>query len=635
MRCGVGIFLAFFVFTAAGRGQEPLDLKLKVVPIDADAKDRLLSVRVDTRGRVFIGGRDALHVCEPDDRGGYQPRKLLYSFPERTWINDIEVRGDDLYVLTASALYVFFDGVRKRADLTPRKLLWGVPGGLPGAGFRKLAWGPEGDLYFTVGGVVPEGRCGYWTFFSQSAPAKTPYRGIGGVFRCKPDGSGLQVVAHGLRRPSVLTFDRHWNLFTCDRTTEKSAQLGHITPHGRFGKPIGPADGLAPLLSIDSAEFRAGPIYYDDALLPAEWRDRILFVSMGRIESVGLEPRGASFKATGGPASTSAAPTTWAVGRGGRIFTVEDGVAMLTKADDPALHPFEPYEAADATDKKLWQELSDPSWQRRYRAHIEMTRRGGMFLRDANKRLLNVKAGDPALHHLIWLAAKSGQGSLHLLGLVDHADAKVRVQAIRALAEFPEQLREEPIFTKALLDDDAQVRHAALLACFDPRVTAGRPVQQAIERGPACCEDRYLRQTAALFLAAKATRKQLEAMCASIDAPTRLAGVLAAGYRLTLPGAADPLAQLAQQLPLDTQGISKLEFADGKRDLRDHGRLGMFTPAEHWKADMHTEEQELLFKLLRKMLHDADEPVRMQAASFLAVLDDARCKAEVARVLKK
>ena len=31
--------------------------------------------------------------------------------------------------------------------------------------------------------------------------------------------------------------------------------------------------------------------------------------------------------------------------------------------------------------------------------------------------------------------------------------------------------------------------------------------------------------------------------------------------------------------------------------------------AEHWKVDMHTEEQELLYKLLRKMLNDDDKPV--------------------------
>ena len=45
--------------------------------------------------------------------------------------------------------------------------------------------------------------------------------------------------------------------------------------------------------------------------------------------------------------------------------------------------------------------------------------------------------------------------------------------------------------------------------------------------------------------------------------------------------------------------------------------------------------QELLFTLLRKMLDDDDARVRTQAARFLALLDDPRCAAEVARVLKK
>ena len=51
------------------------------------------------RGRLFVGGREALFVYEPDERGGYRPRQLLYRFPPDSWINDVEVRGNDLYVM--------------------------------------------------------------------------------------------------------------------------------------------------------------------------------------------------------------------------------------------------------------------------------------------------------------------------------------------------------------------------------------------------------------------------------------------------------------------------------------------------------------------------------------------------------
>ena len=602
------VFLCVPLVASFALAQENVALRTIVIDGKADEGDRFLCVRADTMGRLFVGSSHSLYVYEPNARGAYQPRKLLYRFPERSWVNDIEVRGDDLYVLTSSALYLFADGVHNREGLLPRKLIWGVPGGLPFTGFQRLAWGPEGDLYFSVGGVIPQDRWAYWTFFSQPEGTKTPYRGVGGIFRCKPGGSNLQVVAHGLRHPGSLAFDRHWNLFTSNFPTPKSMQLCHVAPHAWL-------DSLPPMLAADGDTFTAGPVCYDGTR-------HLVMSSQDKVSRLSIEPRGASFKAAIVGLTYTPGGSFMSAGRGGRLFAiVNQKLILLTTLDGLDAHPAEPYEAGAATPERLWKEMSDPLWLRRYRAHIEIVRRGGDLLKEANKRLLGAKASDPATHHLIWLAAQSGQGSLHLLALVDHGDPLVRVQAIRALTEFPEQLRGEPIFTKLLLDEHPQVRHAAVLALLSPKIDFDRPAQQAIERGPARDKDPLLRQSAALLLAQKATFKQIEAMCGRSDEAMRLAGVLAAGYRLTLP---PTTASLAQHLPLREDGNTRIEYADGKRDLRDHGRVGTFTIAEHWKADKHSEEEYLLLKLLRRMAKDEDAEVRGQAAVFLRVLDDPR-----------
>ncbi len=610
------------MFTASLMIASAQEAKFKVVPIDARFAEPLVSVRTDTMGRLFVGGRESLFVYEPGERGGYRPRQLLYTFPRESWLQDIEVRGNDLYILTQTALYLIADGVRQRADVKPLKLIWGIPRGLPERGLRALAWGPEGDLFFTVG--KPEASPGweYWTFFCQPDGTKLPYRGMGAIFRCKPDGSHLRIVAHGLPSAGRLAFDRHWNLFTTGSHAAKIMQLWHLTPHAWLGKAIGPAGGLPPMHTEPGSAAVTGTCYYDDALLPEKWRSRLLVARHGDLVSFDVTPSGAGFKATPGTPVKLKSPGVLAVGRAGRLLSAGEKLVWFTKPGDPAALPFEPYEASEATPEKLWTELSDPSWQRRYRAHIEIARRGGDLLKQANKRLLNARADDPALHHLIWLAAQSGQGSLHLLGLVGHPNAKVRVQALRALTEFPEQLQGEPIFTKALIDDDAQVRHAALSAYFSPKVVFDRAIQQAIERGPARDTDPRLRQTAALLFAGKATLKQIESLCDSADEAKRLAGVLAAGYRLALPPATKPLPS---HLPLSkhaSAAFDLIEYADGKVDLRDLGRTGTFTIASHWKADKQTVEQNLLFKLLRRMVDDADESVGLQAASFLVLLAD-------------
>jgi hypothetical protein len=78
-----------------------------------------------------------------------------------------------------------------------------------------------------------------------------------------------------------------------------------------------------------------------------------------------------------------------------------------------------------------------------------------------------------------------------------------------------------------------------------------------------------------------------------------------------------------------------IQFADAKIDLRDYGRIGNFTVAEHWKAGKHTDEQEKLFGLLQKELSDNDEAVRLQAAHFLYLLDDSRTERAIAKLRKE
>src|SRR5262249_2295505 len=103
----------------------PADPRLKVVLLDRSPAESYVAVKADTQGRLFVGGREGLFVFEPDARGGYRPRQELYRLPPDSWVSGIEVRGDDLYVLTASALYLFPGGRTQRMGLKPRRLVWG------------------------------------------------------------------------------------------------------------------------------------------------------------------------------------------------------------------------------------------------------------------------------------------------------------------------------------------------------------------------------------------------------------------------------------------------------------------------------------------------------------------------------
>ena len=227
-----------------------IDPELRIERLDTSSKESFLSMRVDSFGRLFVGGREALFVYEPGADGRFGPRKELLRFPRDSWIYDIEIRGNDLYVLTLSALYVVPDGVVKRHELAPKRLLWGVPRYHVHQCFHALAWGPEGDLYISMGDTLvhygdferPD-HWGHWTFFSPTEKNGVPYTGQGAVLRIHPDGSGLQVVARGLRNCCGLVFDHDWNLFGNDNDHESlplayvPGRLIHVAPHSDFSWP--------------------------------------------------------------------------------------------------------------------------------------------------------------------------------------------------------------------------------------------------------------------------------------------------------------------------------------------------------------------------------------------------------------
>ncbi len=355
-----------------------VDEQLQAVLVDRSKTESFLAVKADGEGRLFVGGREALFVYEPDASGGYAARDELFRFPADAWVFDVEIRGDDLYAMTSTALYLL-PGARTRRDaITAERLVWGIPVDVH-ISFHGLAWGPEGDLYFTAGDPLLNygdynraDHWGHWTIYSQPAGTKTEYTGVGGVFRVHPDGSGFRVVATGLRGPGGLAFDHDWNLFTNDNDHESlpqhyvPARLLHVTPQADFAWPRGwmaektpdRKELLATMFDGMGREVPIGQTYYDEDYLPAAHRGHLLVAEWGRlaVASYALAPRGASFTAAEQfllSGRTHARPVGLCVGRGGRVFATiaymahnegspvyTSDLVMLTRRNEPAAQSF-------------------------------------------------------------------------------------------------------------------------------------------------------------------------------------------------------------------------------------------------------------------------------------------------------
>ena len=119
-------------------------------------------------------------------RAAISRKQELLHFPQDSIIIGLEMRGNDLYVLTNAALYLLPEGRVKREGLTCRRLLWGLPLDLH-VSFHCLAWGPEGDLYLNHGDPLlgygdwsrPD-PWGHWTLHPGRRHARTLHRHRGG-----------------------------------------------------------------------------------------------------------------------------------------------------------------------------------------------------------------------------------------------------------------------------------------------------------------------------------------------------------------------------------------------------------------------------------------------------------------------
>jgi len=657
----------------AGAAEAPdyqvVDPAMKVVKIDSDPRESFLGLALDGTGRVFVGGREALFVYQPDPQGLYLARRELYRFPRDTWVFDICIRGHDLYVLTVAALYVFPDGVVKRDGLQPQRLLWGAPLAHTHQGFHGMTFGPDGDLYLSLGDQAwyygdfrrPD-HWGCWTLYHGPGATPMAYVGAGGVLRLSPDGRRLSVVAAGTRNDCGLVFDHDWNLFGTDNDHESMpaeyvpGRFLHVTPHAYFSWPRGWMTEKQPwrsdlLQTMDANLGRYVPVgmaYYDDPFLPAEYR-HCAYVARWDTETIPrypLSPNGDTFRTAELPMLTgrnNARPVSVAVGRGGRLFAVicymvandaspvyKSDLVMITRAGDAPDAPFESFDETRETPAQLFGALSSPSWGRRFRAHVEITRRGKALLHEASERLQTADLNFPAATHLVWLAAADGaeEARSKLLALAQQHNSPLQLTAMRALARFGAGPASLKVFLNGLHESDPHLRHAAVIGLFDQ--TTELPFEQVV--GAASDRGTYVRQTATFLLARRASVRQIMSLCEDASPKRRVAGVLAAGFRLTVPpfDQAPPAA-----VPLDPgnkQGYT-VNYAEGPTDLTAGVRIGVFTMADAWAKREKAADDQDLFALLQRRLFDAEPRIAKQAAYFLRLLKDDRVDTAAGKVL--
>lgn len=207
------------------------DLAAQTVQDRIDFHKRLLGDRV----KAFTEFDDRIKRLRDTSGDGKADESVVFA----SGFNRIEdgtgagvlARGNEVFYTCIPKLWKLID---ENADgVSDRKVSlsdgYGVRVAFRGHDLHGLIIGPDGRLYFSIGDrgqnvTTADGRV-------LSNPTS------GSVFRCELDGSGLEVVATGLRNPQELAFNDFGDLFTGDNNSDSGdkARIVMIVKGGDSG----------------------------------------------------------------------------------------------------------------------------------------------------------------------------------------------------------------------------------------------------------------------------------------------------------------------------------------------------------------------------------------------------------------
>ena len=249
------------------------------------------SMTLTPGGTLFVGSRregNAYAVLDEDQ--DQKADRVVTIFEGGDQPNGVAFRDGSLYLADISKV-LRFDGIEERLDDPPEPVV--IRDDLPTEthhGWKFIAFGPDGMLYVPVG-------------FPCNVCQRDDER-YGTILRMNPDGSGLEVFAHGVR--NTVGFDWHPETQELWFTDNGRDQMGDDIPpdelnHGpspglhfgfpychagtipdpEFGSERDCSEFVAPARALDAHVAAIGMRFYDGTMFPEDYRGQIFFAEHG------------------------------------------------------------------------------------------------------------------------------------------------------------------------------------------------------------------------------------------------------------------------------------------------------------------------------------------------------------------
>ncbi|TMA26121.1 MAG: sorbosone dehydrogenase family protein [Deltaproteobacteria bacterium] len=240
-----------------------------------------------SKGKIYLGTRQIGRVYEVTDRGGKRTVRIVAE--KLLQPAGVAFADGSLYVAAIDKI-LRYDGIEDNPDVAPVDLTreFNLPP-LQHHNWKYIAFGPDKKLYVPFG--APCNICEPPEEYAQ-------------IRRYKRDGSGMEVIARGIR--NTLGFDWHpetHELWFTDNgrdwmgENEPEDELNRVSKVGlNFGFPYCHAEGIpdpqikkdAPCQGVTMPAALLGPhaaalgmIFYTGAMFPASYRNSIFVARKG------------------------------------------------------------------------------------------------------------------------------------------------------------------------------------------------------------------------------------------------------------------------------------------------------------------------------------------------------------------
>lgn len=481
------------------------------------------SIDIDHLGRVWVceivnyrgnsGKRpegDRILVLEDTDHDGVADKEtVFYQGNDLNGAMGVCVLGNKVIVSSSPNVFLFTD---EDGDLKADKkeVLFTKTGQQQhDHSAHAFTFGPDGKLYWNFGntGMAVHDKDGKPVVDKAGNPVidnGKPYIG-GMVFRCNPNGSDFEVLAHNFRNNYETAVDSFGTLWQSDNDDDgnRSVRINYVMEGGNFGykdqmngagwaAPYtnAPKDipskhwhqtdpGVVPNLLITGAGSPTGILTYEGRLLPKEFWDQVIHTDAGPnvARAYPVQAEGAGYKAEikdllKGTQDQWFRPSDLCVAPDGSLFVADwydPGVGGHRMADldhgrlfrlAPPGSDYQVPKFDFGTPEGAVKALENPNLEARYLAYTAL-REMGAKAEPALAKLFETSDNPRFRARALWLLASLPEGTKYIDQALASDNADLRLTALRVARERDDQVLAR--VAKVVNDPSPAVRREAAL----------------------------------------------------------------------------------------------------------------------------------------------------------------------------